>query len=92
MREFANLGMLLKRKRMETGLTQAEVGSKLGVHNQFVSNWERGLCGIPNHALDKAISLLKIDRNELADVMLTDSKIHIEKRIFKNRKSKRKVS
>lgn len=87
-KEFRNLGKLLKDKRVESGLTQAEVGQKLDIHTQFVSNWERGLCSPPNHSFQRVIALFKLDRAMLADVMMADSKISIDAKVF-TKKSKR---
>lgn len=87
-REFGNLGKLLKEKRMQLGYTQSEVGEKLAIHTQFVSNWERGLCAPPNHSFQKIISLFKLDRTQLADVMMADSKISIDAKVFKKKSKK----
>lgn len=55
------IGEFIKRKRMEKGLTQQELGNILFVSGKAVSKWERGL-SIPD------ISLLE----QLADVLDTD--------------------
>lgn len=39
--------------RQEAKLSQAELAKLVGVHSQFVSNWERGLCRPPEHSLKK---------------------------------------
>jgi transcriptional regulator with XRE-family HTH domain len=36
------LGQMLKARRLELGLTQAQAGQKLGVEQSTVSEWERG--------------------------------------------------
>ena len=90
MAEFSNLGVYLKAKRGEKEMTQAQVAEALGdVHVQFVSNWERGLCAPPGHSFQKLIEILKLDRVKLVDVMLADSKMIIESKVFK-KKSKKK--
>lgn len=40
--ELEKIGGFIQRCRRERGLTQAEVGERLGVTAQSVSNWERG--------------------------------------------------
>ncbi len=86
MAEFNNLGAFLKKKRVDAGFTQAELASKLGdVHSQFVSNWERGLCAPPGHSLHKLIDLLKLNREKLVEVMLADSKIVIQGKVYKKK-------
>lgn len=87
--DFQNLGMYLKEKRVTSGYTQTELSKILKVHVQFVSNWERGLCAPPSHCFHDIIDVLKLDRKHLVEVMLIDSKIIIESKVFKKkRKSK----
>jgi transcriptional regulator with XRE-family HTH domain len=92
MAEFHNLGIFLKQKRADAGYTQAELASSLGdVHSQFVSNWERGLCAPPGHCFQKLIDLLKLNREKLVEVMLADSRVEIESKVYKKKaKSSRK--
>jgi len=40
--DLAQIGSFIQNCRKELGLTQAEVGERLGVSPQSVSNWERG--------------------------------------------------
>lgn len=90
MAEFSNLGTFLKQKRIDSGFTQNELASKLGdIHSQFVSNWERGLCAPPNHSFQKLISVLKINKQKLVDVMMEDSKISIEARVLNKKKTRK---
>jgi transcriptional regulator with XRE-family HTH domain len=86
MAEFSNLGAFLRQKRIDSGLTQAELASKVGdVHTQFVSNWERGLCAPPGHSLQRIIDILKLNRDHLIGVMLEDSRVEIMSKIYKKR-------
>ena len=86
MAEFNELGHYLKAKRVESGYTQAELAGKLGdVHSQFVSNWERGLCAPPSHAFQDLIAILKLSRERLVEVMLTDSQKVIESKVYKKK-------
>lgn len=86
MAEFHQLGQYLKEKRVESGYTQAELASRLGdVHSQFVSNWERGLCAPPSHAFQDLISILKLNRERLVEVMLVDSQKVIEQKVYKKK-------
>jgi transcriptional regulator with XRE-family HTH domain len=42
------MGEVLAEARIKAGLTQLDLGLKLGYSgSQIVSNWERNLCGIP---------------------------------------------
>jgi len=86
MAEFKNMGTYLRQKRLDSGYTQSELASSLGdVHSQFVSNWERGLCAPPGHSLHKLIDVLKLSREKLVDVMLEDSRVVIESKVFKKK-------
>jgi transcriptional regulator with XRE-family HTH domain len=86
MAEFKHMGTYLRQKRLDSGYTQSELASSLGdVHSQFVSNWERGLCAPPGHSLHKLIDVLKLSREKLVDVMLEDSRVVIESKVFKKK-------
>ncbi len=90
MTEFANLGNFLKQKRVDANLTQRELASALGnMNSQFVSNWERGLCAPPSHCFQKLIDMLKINRDTLVHVMLEDSRVVIEAKVYKKRSKKK---
>lgn len=88
MTEFFELGQYLREKRVNAGITQAELATKLGnVHTQFVSNWERGMCAPPNHCFQKLITVLDLNRDKLVKVMLADSKKVIADKVFSKQKS-----
>lgn len=90
MTEFTNLGNYLKNKRVEAKLTQRKLASSLGnMNSQFVSNWERGLCAPPSHCFQKLIDMLKLNRDNLVKIMLEDSRMVIEAKVYK-KKSKKK--
>ena len=81
------LSHFLKLKRIESGLTQSELGELLGdIHPQFISNWERGLCAPPSHSLQKLISILKIKRMDLLEIMVADSRREIKIKIYSKEK------
>ena len=84
--EFQNLGLYLKNRRLTVGLTQAELAQELKVHTQFVSNWERGTCAPPSHCFHQALDILEADRQKIVKIMVQDSKIAIEAKIFKKKK------
>lgn len=86
---FTNLGQYLKKKRGESGLTQRALADKLkDVHSQFISNWERELCGPPEHCLENLIRILKLDRNELFQAMMKDSELHLKEVVYPKRSKK----
>ena len=53
-----NIGDLIVEKRKERGLTQAELGSMLGISGKAVSKWERGLSKPCEEHFDKLVALL----------------------------------
>jgi len=90
MTEFSNLGNFLKHKRVEAELTQRELAYALGdMNSQFVSNWERGLCAPPSHCFQRLIDILKINRDQLVDVMLEDSRVVIQAKVYRKKPKKR---
>lgn len=86
--DYQNLGTYLQTKRIEAKLTQAKLASQLKIHVQYVSNWERGVCSPPTHCFQQALDILKADRKKIVAVMLLDSKMEIEAKIFKKNKIK----
>ena len=52
-KKFSRGGVFLRNMRLGMDLSQAAFAKKAGVHVQFVSNWERGLCAPPPKALKK---------------------------------------
>jgi transcriptional regulator with XRE-family HTH domain len=58
--QFEKSGELLKKFRIERGLSQGELGKKIDRHAQFVSNWERGLCLPPHEKMSLLVLVLKL--------------------------------
>lgn len=77
-----SLGIFLQQQRLKKGMSQGDVAKELGYStNQFVSNWERGLCAPPLDSLAKLTTLCDINRDELMQVMMEDAKRQIEKKL-----------
>jgi transcriptional regulator with XRE-family HTH domain len=53
--------MLLREARRRAGLSQAELGQAVGVHQNTVSAWERGLLTPSKDALVRLIAILGVD-------------------------------
>lgn len=85
-KEFGHLGQALRQAREKLGYGQREFARKIGIHNQFVSNWERGLCAPPEHSFHKVIDALEINRNELVKIMMRDKKNEIRNKVFAKKK------
>ena len=64
-----NIGDLIVEKRKERGLTQAELGSMLGISGKAVSKWERGLSKPCEEHFDKLVALLglPVESTEVAE-------------------------
>lgn len=60
---FDQMAKLIKKKRAEKKLSQGQLSFKLGYKNgQFISNVERGLCGIPAKKASTLCKILGIDK------------------------------
>jgi len=58
---FNNVSKLIREAREREGLSQKEVATRLGyTSSQFISNIERGLCGIPEQQARKFCDILRI--------------------------------
>ena len=55
---MGNIGDLIVKKRKERGLTQAELGTMLGISGKAISKWERGLSKPCEEHLEKLVALL----------------------------------
>lgn len=64
------LGNFLKNRRKDLGLTQVDLGKKLGYSNgQFISNWERGLSGPPEKKINKLCRVLGVNKKWLEEIL-----------------------
>jgi len=50
-----------KELRLQAGLTQAELATRLGVRTQFISNIERDIASIPIKLINRCAKILKRD-------------------------------
>lgn len=65
------LGKYLRDKRVEAGLTQLQIASKLGYGSpQFISNIERDCCVPPQRVLRGMVRAYKIPTEELLLLLL----------------------
>lgn len=68
-------GKIIKKLRLDAGLTQVKLAEKLSVTDKAVSRWERGI-GLPDHGLLKELSdILKIDMSSLLQGELKENPI-----------------
>ena len=59
------IGMFLKQLRNENGMTQEQLGEKLGVSNKTVSRWETGNYMPPVECLNMLSEIYQISINEI---------------------------
>ena len=63
--DMVKIGSFLQELRQEHGLTQAELGDKLGVTNKTISRWETGNYMPPVEMLEMLSNLYGLTINEL---------------------------
>ena len=74
------MGIFLREKREQKGLTQAQVALQLGYGSpQFISNIERGVSRVPVKSLKYFIDLYGLKTNEVIDILLDEKRNHLEK-------------
>tara|TARA_R110002049_G_scaffold261543_1_gene437652 strand:+ start:1395 stop:1733 length:339 start_codon:yes stop_codon:yes gene_type:complete len=74
-RSFKNIGKFVKdgRQKHPQFYSQNQLSKLLGYKNgQFISNVERGLCGIPLKGIKKLIEVLDLNENDLKQAMIKD--------------------
>ncbi len=75
MRSFKHIGKFIRERRLAHPqfYSQNQLSKLLGYKNgQFISNVERGLCGIPLKGIAKLIEVLDIQPAELKSAMQRD--------------------
>lgn len=69
----------LKKIRVESGLSQSEVATKLGYStSQFVSNWERGLSHPPVQSVKVLADLYKVESADVFEALLRATLLSVE--------------
>ena len=67
------LGPYLKKHRLGLGLSRKKVAIKLGCTEQFILNFEHGVCSPPGPMLKILIDVYKLDPNEVLEILLQES-------------------
>lgn len=77
-----DLSKFLKKARIQIGLSQKEISTKLGYSTpQFISNWERGLSYPPYAKLKSLSTILKVDHKVLMEKIISEKTKAIENSI-----------
>jgi transcriptional regulator with XRE-family HTH domain len=72
------MGRLLRKKRVSSGLTQHQASHRLGYSSsQFVSNIERGISVAPLEILGKLSRLYKFKDKAIIDLLMDGSKKYL---------------
>lgn len=71
----------LREMRERQGLNQEQLGDKLGVHVQFVSNMERGIGPIPPKHFKKLARLLDVTTHAFIEISVERYKARLYKRM-----------
>jgi transcriptional regulator with XRE-family HTH domain len=75
LRKFESTSKYFRQKRLDAEITQAELAEALGFTSaQIVSNWERGICAPPMASLRSLIKILKLDAEEVTDVITEENR------------------
>lgn len=78
-------GRFWQRARKAKGWTQVELAERLGLMTaQFVSNVERGIARYPLIYMPKLIRLLKVEPQEVMDLILREEARRIRQELKKN--------
>ena len=72
---YHSISEFFRKKRLVAGLTQGTLASKIGVHVQIVSNWERGLCKPPLGRLSDVAEILHIPKAEIVNFLLREQEL-----------------
>jgi transcriptional regulator with XRE-family HTH domain len=74
------MGVYLREKREQKGLTQAQVALQLGYGSpQFISNIERGVSRVPVKSLRYFIQLYGLGINEVIELILDEKRDQLKK-------------
>lgn len=76
MKKFEHFGKTIRRMRETSGLSQAELGKKIGSLGQEISNCERGIAALPKPKLAKLIKALDLNEKDcrrMIDALASDA-------------------
>ena len=78
-KKFENIAKVVRKCRKEAKLSQEKLSKSLGYKNgQFISNLERGKCGLPANKINITSELLNIDSMRIVDALVLDHAKYLE--------------
>jgi transcriptional regulator with XRE-family HTH domain len=81
---FSRIGEYFRDRRIDAGLTQADVAQALGLSTgQFISNWERGVSMPPMDYLPKLVKLYKMSKSELVELYTSEQTRFLKDILYK---------
>lgn len=86
MRQEKNMADLIYNGRMNLGLTQSMLSTKLRFHGQFVSNIERGLAPMPHKYYNRISKFLSIPIDNLKKAAIDDFVCQLNDNVKKGNK------
>ena len=83
----------LKEKRINKGISQRELAEAIGYSSgQYVSNYERNLCPVPQEKLKGLIEVLELEVSEVINLMERDFHTQLMGHLAYVRPKKKKAS
>jgi transcriptional regulator with XRE-family HTH domain len=93
MKKNISIGEYIKERRIEKGLTQADLSKSLGYTSaQFISNIERETAQPPLKSLKTLMRILAISESNMYSLVLARSEMILKNTIFGSKSTKRKKS
>lgn len=72
------VGAYFCKKRVQNKFTQKEVADFLGIHSQYISNFERGISPPSNQNKKKLLKLYRVDPKEFFDFMMEQQAVFLK--------------
>lgn len=90
MKSFTRTAAVMKAYRQKLGLTQLAIAKPLGLHSQFWSNAERGMCLLPIPQMKEILSRKDFNKQDFIEALREDLiESHMQKYYVKRKKSLR---
>ena len=86
-----SIGEVLRKAREKAKMSQTELANKMGyISPQFVSNWERGLCGVPASKAAMFCKITGMKITAMKALLLEEASRKLDKRFSLKLSAKKK--